>query len=261
MTTRYYLTIVEGRRAARPAGSTFASVTRWSTDTTATSRSAFPVPAEIRSWISGRQRGGSNNEPAPREGANSMKASHERNVRSDAARGSGVGVSVLLRQAGGFEGSFFGSVCLEVGHLPLAKSERVHDVLGDRRTAPPSAASLSGDHDYTSPASMNSFTSTCQSKVPRICANHSLAASRPRTRPTSGRPAELTSMDGSATSSTNSRSASSPPRFMTSTPRRTSSTFSCDIVRAVSRRLRSRRERIAPDKATALRASVWSTKY
>ena len=62
---------------------------------------------------------------------------------------------------------------------------------------------------------------------------------RPRLRPTLRRPQDDLAGE-------RSRKASISSAFHAANPTRTTSTFSCDIARAVSRRLRSRRERLAP---------------
>ena len=85
-----------------------------------------------------------------------------------------------------------------------------------------------------SPTSMKSLISSklSVSQVSRSWSTWRMTASRPAYGPGSGQPSGPRQM---IPGSNSSRNASMSPAFHTSNPRRTTSTFSCDIARAVSR--------------------------
>ena len=183
--------------------------------------------------------------------------------------GSGVGVSVLLRQAHGFEG---------LGSVRRERSQRVlcHRVARTnvRHLSPGPARDLRAAVLPTSVARVNVSVVACPvTKFLGLTVDEPLPAPRndcaclrtpraavaargtvtpsgliePRRRPQEPHASVEHSASPSSPRAWTS-TASPPPRRLK--PRsqacRTISTFSCDIARAVSRRLRSRRERLTP---------------
>ena len=152
-------------------------------------------------------------------------------------------MSVLLRQPRGFEG--FGASDRNVDPDDLAVAKSPDSAWADRQLRCPARAAQSGNDDHlSSPTSMNSSIEPMSST--RRAVLEELRSPRGRDRQLDAlrcRDRRGRSSDVDVGVAVRRSGVESPRLNAHRRRRRTISTFSCDIARAVSRRLRSRRER------------------